>query len=1250
MNKNKKRLLSIIFVFAFFAMTIFSLSKFLPNNKKIAADANSAATVTYKDWSELSSIDNNYSYSTLFYSKDTEFYVNTNQEEGISIIKHYTVDDNPVPCVDLKENGRAQVIITNCGIDKEGNMMDVTFDVNVANTWGGSGNEGIRFCVNRISFNADENRNISSQDNLNFLLPNLYRPAIDYNQPFQFNLDTSRATAEVALTYYIHDDNNVIVDDTKYYSTCRDCSDDELQDDPSYRIYHGTMSETSEIDTSITKVNSFYDDIDTSRNYDSNGIDYGIDLFEGKEGIAPLNGTSTIYYKKSDEGKSTFNVNGSVVKKVYAQIKEKDNGIYIYEGGKYDANDNLVNDDEEVNIQGLMYYNSTEFLTENLNGVFNFTYSGWGCGIGFIFFSPQSYTFASPTKRVTKTNVLTDESFVYAITQYIPNNYFSNVVDFSTVYSNIKNGRLSSFSINDYQMDEDLKINNYSLKDINGDLDGLSTITMTTEPGTNHVSVNVDDINLFDNPKFYNNSIRLLIKVYSNEIYSNQKTLSNKAYTVITTQNSSEPITNNSNNINVQISSPKVIYDCLNNEENHRNKYYSPNSNVDLSLTCEKDGREFLGWSTNQTDFLNTLTIEREDITVYALYKPIIEVGTVNQTKVYDGEALVASNMENDCYLKSGTLESGHRVVCSYFGSQLNVGNSTKTITPSVLDSNDIDVTDYYDIRTTNGTLTVTPKSITITTPNQEKVYDSTPLNATNDCASTDLVGNDTISCVSSGQITNVGTTTKEIQTVKINNQNIENSNYIIGIIINGTLKITPKPITISTTDQQKVYSELELVVNNDCTAEGLLNNETITCKNYGLLENNKVYQIKDVMTIPKKIDSELVKINNQSIENSNYIIESVEDATLKITPITIKVKATDQSKSYDRLPLNADETCELIDNTSILTNQKLKCTSSGSQTNVGSSEKTLQTVKILDENNVDISSNYIVVKNDGVLIVTPVINPITLENNGAIIPGTPQIYEICDDVISLDVSKSNVMTTTANAIDLPEKIGYTFDGYYSTNDEDGILLIDKNGYITENLTANVCNGRTIYAKWIPNKYKLTVIYNNGKDNDVYTLEYNETKDILNPEKQWYTFKEWILTGPSSKFENKVFTMGHEDATLEATYEKDPAACETILQSDVYNIEHTTRTINIEQNVTVEEIRKNITSKGVIGEVTDKQIIVRCGEDEIIYKISRYFAPHTGNVLTKSFKIFGFIGIVLVLLFIIRKQVFRNAELKQKFK
>ena len=81
-----------------------------------------------------------------------------------------------------------------------------------------------------------------------------------------------------------------------------------------------------------------------------------------------------------------------------------------------------------------------------------------------------------------------------------------------------------------------------------------------------------------------------------------------------------------------------------------------------------------------------------------------------------------------------------------------------------------------------------------------------------------------------------------------------------------------------------------------------------------------------------------------------------------------------------------------------------------------------------------------------------------------------------------------------------PTKTGYTFDSWCS----------DPELSIEYTRTTMPAGDVTLYAKWIINQYNLTFIFNNGAENEVRTLDFNET--IVYPEgveKTGYTFDGW---------------------------------------------------------------------------------------------------------------------------------------------
>ena len=101
------------------------------------------------------------------------------------------------------------------------------------------------------------------------------------------------------------------------------------------------------------------------------------------------------------------------------------------------------------------------------------------------------------------------------------------------------------------------------------------------------------------------------------------------------------------------------------------------------------------------------------------------------------------------------------------------------------------------------------------------------------------------------------------------------------------------------------------------------------------------------------------------------------KSANCSIGAISLSVKATDQSKTYDGTALSANNNCDV---TGTLPNgHTLTCINTGSQTNAGSSAKTISSVIIKNESGVDVSASFNVYKETGTLTVSKATPTVTL-------------------------------------------------------------------------------------------------------------------------------------------------------------------------------------------------------------------------------------------------------------------------------
>ncbi|APW65133.1 hypothetical protein LPB137_04400 [Poseidonibacter parvus] len=182
---------------------------------------------------------------------------------------------------------------------------------------------------------------------------------------------------------------------------------------------------------------------------------------------------------------------------------------------------------------------------------------------------------------------------------------------------------------------------------------------------------------------------------------------------------------------------------------------------------------------------------------------------------------------------------------------------------------------DYeFDETGTNtlGSLTITPKAITVSADDLNKVYGSTDEALT--YTASGLVGTDTLA----GSLKReVG---EDVADYAISQGTLTNSNYKV-TFTDGKYTITPKAITVSADNLTKVYGQEDETLTY--TATGLLGEDTLV----GSLkraagENAGDYTISE----------------NTALTNSNYTV-TFTDGKYTITPKAITVSADDLTKVY---------------------------------------------------------------------------------------------------------------------------------------------------------------------------------------------------------------------------------------------------------------------------------------------------------------------------------------------------------------
>ncbi len=344
--------------------------------------------------------------------------------------------------------------------------------------------------------------------------------------------------------------------------------------------------------------------------------------------------------------------------------------------------------------------------------------------------------------------------------------------------------------------------------------------------------------------------------------------------------------------------------------------------------------------STNVTD---NYVITYEYGTLAIVPRPVA-VYIADATKVYDGTPLtsnavtVAEHLNSQFSLVEGhvlTLETDGSVVFGVGenryveGSVRVTAQTTEIYFPDVemptaplsdtavvetdeeepADSTFVDVTANYDITVLPGTLTVTPRPVTVAALDASKVYDGTPLTEPA-CAAPDeatdpddgLLAGHTLTASAVGSQTEVGESpnTVDPDSVRITDEaGADVSAYYAVTHLEGVLKVTPCQIRVTTATTTWTYDErphsdgtmtVTEVLNGGKFAEG----HTLVCATTPLPSITDVGEIENRMKAVVKEGDRLV--------SHNYEI-TYEYGTLTVIPRPITIRIPDAAWIYNGQP-----------------------------------------------------------------------------------------------------------------------------------------------------------------------------------------------------------------------------------------------------------------------------------------------------------------------------------------------------------
>ncbi|MDX9808195.1 MAG: hypothetical protein RBS87_06540, partial [Acholeplasma sp.] len=232
--------------------------------------------------------------------------------------------------------------------------------------------------------------------------------------------------------------------------------------------------------------------------------------------------------------------------------------------------------------------------------------------------------------------------------------------------------------------------------------------------------------------------------------------------------------------------------------------------------------------------FLGTLTVHARDITIQ----------TATAEKVYDGTPLIDQTWE----LLSGTLHDTHHIEAVMNASNPIIGSIENTISLTIVDENNQDMTIGYNIQYFIGYLNVYPREIRISTGSDSKPYDGLPLsNSQWQIIIGSLANQHQINVVMPSSITIPGSIENTIHVTIVDGQNVEVTSYYTIHYDLGILTIETIPLVIETQSAEKIYDGTVLSNQNWFLRQGVL------------LENHRIEAVfTNSITYPGSISNDM--------------------------------------------------------------------------------------------------------------------------------------------------------------------------------------------------------------------------------------------------------------------------------------------------------------------------------------------------------------------------------------------------------
>ena len=346
----------------------------------------------------------------------------------------------------------------------------------------------------------------------------------------------------------------------------------------------------------------------------------------------------------------------------------------------------------------------------------------------------------------------------------------------------------------------------------------------------------------------------------------------------------------------------------------------------------------------------NTYSIEWNGTAKSSNYKISETVGTLTVT---ENENEIVVTTKHSSYTYDG-LAHGTEVTVSNLPKGYSLDKATSSATATdvttaieatcdtlvIKNAEGKDVTNNLKITKVPGSITITPATLTVTTPSANKVYDGTPLTA--DGTISGFVNKETATFTTTGSQTEVGNS-KNTYSIKWNGT-AKSTNYQISEAV-GTLTVTQQ--SIDPEDPENNYNGVTINNPSNSVYDGKEHkwSPAVTDKEGNALVEGKDYEVaystEDFTNVTGTITVTITGIGNYT---------GTVTRTYEITPKAYTVTTESAKKVYDGTALTAGGKIE-----GIVSGETVEFTTTGSRTVEGTSKNTYS----LKWNGSAIQTNY---------------------------------------------------------------------------------------------------------------------------------------------------------------------------------------------------------------------------------------------------------------------------------------------------